>query len=267
MQPAGKRILLSFDVEEFDMPLEYNCSISVDEQFAIGFEGLSVLMPMLEKFTGQHTFFTTANFAQRFPETIKAISQKHEIASHTYYHSYFVPQHLASSRITLEAVTGKPVHGLRMPRMAPVNMADVYAAGYRYDSSLNPTWLPGRYNNLSKPRVLFRDEQVVRVPASVTPVTRIPLFWLSFKNLPYGVFKQLVMQALNKDGYVCLYFHPWEFADITGYNIPFYTKRDCRSTLLIKLQRLIKDLSQVAVLTTISQYLDEVFYKKPVIKN
>ena len=32
----NRRILLSFDVEEFDMPLEYNFKISAEEQMQVG---------------------------------------------------------------------------------------------------------------------------------------------------------------------------------------------------------------------------------------
>ena len=37
----NRRILLSFDVEEFDMPLEYGFPIPPDQQMEIGKKGLS----------------------------------------------------------------------------------------------------------------------------------------------------------------------------------------------------------------------------------
>jgi peptidoglycan/xylan/chitin deacetylase (PgdA/CDA1 family) len=233
---------MSFDVEEFDMPLEYNQNLSIDEQMETGFKGLQATMSVINGADVPCTFFTTANFANWFPDSIRQISRKHEIASHTFYHSQYKPADLLQSRLELENITGQPVYGLRMPRLMKVPMQDVIQAGYSYDSSVNPTWIPGRYNDLSLPRTVYYDENMLRVPASVSARLRIPLFWLAFKNMPYSVFKYLAIQALRKDGYLCLYFHPWEFTDIWEFEIPGYAKRWSGEKLQHRLYRLIKDL-------------------------
>lgn len=233
------KILLSFDVEEFDMPLEYNNLISDQEQFEIGKKGLDVIMPILKDPQVITTLFTTANFAIKYPDTILDLSHQHEIGSHTFYHSNFTTEHLTTSKLKLEEITKKPIMGLRMPRMKQVSVIDIINAGYQYDSSINPTWLPGRYNNLNLPRTVYYQDGLKRIPASVTPTFRIPLFWLSFKNLPYKIFLKLALQTLRRDGYLALYFHPWEFTDISGYDLPKYTTRGCHLELYDKLQRFI----------------------------
>jgi hypothetical protein len=134
-------------------------------------------------------------------------------------------------------------------------MEAVREAGYQYDSSVNPTWLPGRYNNLNLPRTMYEDHGMIRIPASVSPLLRIPLFWLSFKNLPYSTFRWLTLQTLKKDGYVCLYFHPWEFTDIENYGLPGFTKKDHGAPLLDKLYRLLKDLASEAEAITMHDWL------------
>jgi peptidoglycan/xylan/chitin deacetylase (PgdA/CDA1 family) len=247
--------LLSFDVEEFDMPLEYNQAISANEQMEVGKRGLDALIPLWEKYNLTTTLFTTANFAQTFPDAIKALATKHEIASHTFYHSDFKNEHLLQSRVLLEEISGSKVTGLRMPRMRKVEMAEVIRAGYDYDSSINPTFLPGRYNNFHLPRTVYRDDNMVRMPASVSPLARLPLFWLGFKNYPYWLFLKLCEQTFKKDGYLCLYFHPWEFTDISNYNMPSYTKKPNGKILLERLERLINDLSKYSDFTTIQDYL------------
>jgi hypothetical protein len=146
--------------------------------------------------------------------------------------------------------------------MRYVAMSDVRKAGYSYDSSMNPTWIPGRYNHLNKPRTLYYDQDILRVPASVSPHLRIPLFWLAFKNMPYAIFKKLAIQTLQHDGYLCLYFHPWEFIDISQYKIPDYTKRWSGEQLQHRLYRLIKDLAKEGDFTTTRQMI---LMKKPVI--
>ncbi|RYZ17074.1 MAG: DUF3473 domain-containing protein [Chitinophagaceae bacterium] len=238
-------LLLTFDVEEFDMPLEYGQSVPEAEQLQVGREGLRAVQSLLEAYPQvRGTFFTTANYAQHDEEGVRALAQKHEIASHTFYHSHFDVPDLLSSRETLEAISGQMVSGLRMPRMRPVEMSDVLAAGYTYDSSVNPCWLPGRYDNRHLPRNPYNEEGMLRFPASVTPRLRIPLFWLSFKNFPYPLFRSWVKATLKKDGYACLYFHPWEFIRLDSYKIPGYTKARAGQPLQDRLRRLIEDFSE-----------------------
>ncbi len=248
-------ILLSFDVEEFDMPLEYGFSISAEEQMKIGKLGLDAMLPIVDEVPC--TMFTTANFAVHFPNDIKQMGLKHEIASHTYFHSSFENKDLLQSRIVLEEISGKPVIGLRMPRMRKVEMSEVKQAGYLYDSSINPTWIPGRYNNFHLPRTLYLEEGMKRLPASVTPNFRLPLFWLAFKNFPYAMFKKLAIKTLKKDGYICLYFHPWEFVDINNYSLPGFTRRLCGEPLQHRLHLLIADLKSEGEFSTIQNWIQQ----------
>lgn len=247
----NRQVLLSFDVEEFDMPLEYQFNIPVDEQMRIGIEGLNAIMPILE--TVPSTLFTTANFANHYPERISKLALSHEIASHTFYHTAYETADLLKSRLRLEEISGQKITGLRMPRMRPVLMEDVKAAGYTYDSSINPTWLPGRYNNFHLPRTVYTENGIKRIPASVSPGIRIPLFWLSFKNMPYALYLKLCRQTIAKDGYICLYFHPWEFTPIEQFGLPGYTRRWCGPALVERLLQLVKELSKDADFETMNQ--------------
>lgn len=236
------KILLSFDVEEFDMPLEYGFNISLNQQMQVGKAGLDKLMPILQDPTIQTTLFTTANFANHYPELIQQLAYQHEIASHTFYHSSYATEDLKASRERLSEIIQKEVVGLRMPRMKQVPVADKIQAGYTYDASIHPTWIPGRYNNLHLPRKLYLDEGLFRVPASVSTFLRIPLFWLSFKNFPYALYLQLALHTLKQEGFLSLYFHPWEFVDIQSFGLPRYATKGCQSVLFEKLNQLIRDL-------------------------
>lgn len=253
----NRRILLSFDVEEFDMPLEYQFPIPAEEQLRVGKQGLDAIQPLLSDSAIAATLFTTAHFAMHFPEAIQQLGKQHEIASHTFYHSEFTDEHLRLSRQKLEEISGKKVTGLRMPRMRQVAMEEVKKAGYTYDSSVNPTWLPGRYNNLHLPRTLYTDAGMLRIPASVSPLIRMPLFWLSFKNLPYTVFRMLTLQTLRRDGYICLYFHPWEFTDIENYGLPGFTKKMNGPPLLERLDKLVRDLKPEGDFTTMNSFIQQ----------
>jgi hypothetical protein len=249
-------VLLSFDLEEFDIPNEYGASLQTAEQLSVSQKGMYHLMPLLNSLQIQSTFFTTAFYAQQNEAQVKEIAGRHEIASHNFYHSSFKETDIAASRKVLAAISGQTIAGFRMPRLAPVNKKIIADAGYLYDSSLNPTWLPGRYNNLNKPRTLFRQDNLWIMPSSVTPILRIPLFWIAFKNLPLSFIKRCSLQALKKDNYLSLYFHPWEFTDLSAYkNMPFYTRKLSGQQLLDKLAAYLEWLTSLASFSTIESFI------------
>lgn len=231
-------ILLSFDIEEFDTPTEYGATISVQEQIKLSARGTRNILDLLHTHQIKATFFCTANFAIHQPDLIKEMIQEgHEVASHGYYHSSFEIKDLATSRKALEELTGKQIHGFRMARMMPVDEAEIAKAGYHYNSSLNPTFIPGRYSNWSEPRTFFHKENVLQIPASVSPLLRIPLFWLSFHNFPKGLYRFLCDRTLKKDGYLNIYFHPWEFIDLRdkSLQLPFIIRNNSGEKMIERL--------------------------------
>lgn len=256
MKNRDRHILLTFDVEEFDLPLNYGIKICPDEQMAVGEKGLCAISEILDHKKSNCTLFTTANFALKYPSQIADLSIDHEIASHTFFHSSFKREDLKNSREVLEGIISKKVYGMRMPRMQKIESGWIKGAGYSYDSSVNPTWIPGRYNNYRMPRTLYEENGITRVPASVSANFRIPLFWLAFKNFPYSYFKRLALQALKKDDYLSLYFHPWEFVDLSAYNVPIIIKRKSGLQMLDKLKKLIEDFRAEGEFSTIQSFIE-----------
>lgn len=222
-------VLLSFDIEEFDMPLEYKGRIPFEKQISISQTGLERILNILKKHQVKATFFSTVVFAENSRPLIeRLLNEGHELASHTWFHSDFEEKHLKESKDRLEELFSAKVTGLRMPRMMPVSKNAVEDAGYSYNSSINPTFLPGRYNNLKVSRTYFKEGKVTQIPASVSPNFRIPLFWLSFHNFPLSFYKKLASDTLKKDRYLNVYFHPWEFAEIKdeAFKLPGFTVKN-----------------------------------------
>ncbi|WP_395059829.1 polysaccharide deacetylase family protein [Flavobacterium sp.] len=236
-------ILLSFDIEEFDMPFEYGKKISFDEQIAISIQGTIAILDLLQKHDVKSTFFSTVTFAINAPDVIKRIiAEGHEMASHSYYHSDFKVEHLLESRLKLEEITNTKVIGYRMPRMYPVDEKEIFKAGYLYNSSINPTYLPGRYNHLDKPRTYFKQEGVWQIPASVSPIIRFPLFWLSFHNLPLWLYQFLVKWTIKKDNYLNIYFHPWEFTNLKQpekFGFPGYVSKNSGKQMIARFDKML----------------------------
>ena len=77
-------LLITMDLEEFDIPSEYGQKLDQDEQMAVSLEGLKNLLPIFEKHKVKVTFFTTENWALQNVEIMQYIAQNHEVASHAF---------------------------------------------------------------------------------------------------------------------------------------------------------------------------------------
>ncbi|MCF7792093.1 MAG: polysaccharide deacetylase family protein [Victivallales bacterium] len=254
-----KNIFLSFDVEEFDIPAEYGLKISKDKQFETSLEGLHMILKLLDSFNIRVTMFTTATVALRNRDLIKRISETHEIASHGYDHRELTEYGIKKSKEVLEEITDKPVIGIRSPRLQKLDSSILKKYGYKYNSSENPIYLPGRYNNFFNKRIAYFDRNnILNIPASASPIIRFPLFWLAFKNLPLSIIKFFSAWTLAYDKYLNIYFHPWEFTDISGYNLPKIVKRISGNDMLNKLTNYISFLNDKAEFIKIEDF----YYKK-----
>ena len=170
------KLLLSFDIEEFDLPEEYGAAISADDKFEISRKGTAAILDLLRETGTKATFFTTGEFAIRYPELIlQMAADRHEVASHGMNHTTFEVADLQKSKAVLEEISGQAVTGFRMARLAPVDKAEIKTAGYIYESSLNPIWLPGHYCNLRAPLLPFQENcGLWQFPVSAIPGIRFP---------------------------------------------------------------------------------------------
>lgn len=239
-----KTILLSFDVEEFDSPHDCGQVLPLEDQLAVTTAGMLPLIERLETVQCRATFFTTANYAEHEAALIRGVADHHEIASHGYFHASFEIADLARSRAVLQRISGQPVFGFRRARLQHTDHAAITAAGYRYNSSENPIWLPGRYNNLRRPRAAYRSGNLLNIPISASPHLRIPLFWLACKNFPMPLLRRAAARALRADGYLNIFFHPWEFTDLDRWRLPWYVKHRSGTPMLDRLSGFLAWLSR-----------------------
>jgi len=237
-------ILLGFDIEEFDLPLENNGKISFEDQLNTSESGANSVLDLLAKHNIKATFFCTVNFVKNRPEVLQRIVHEgHEVASHGCFHNVFLPGDYKKSKDALDELSGGNLVGFRMARMQPVDFEEMKNAGYLYDSSLNPTFIPGRYNNL-KMSYLWHlvSNGLVEIPSSVTPQFRVPLFWLSFHNFPLELYFYFLNRVLKDRGYAVLYFHPWEFTNLNEFperNISYIIRRNSGEKMIIRFEKML----------------------------
>lgn len=261
-------ILLSFDIEEFDAPQEYGGRIDFPTQIRISEEGLDRILALLARNDVKATFFVTANFAENSPASVRRIvAEGHELASHGYYHSRTYEGELADAKRELERIARVTVRGYRSPRMSGADDDALRCAGYRYNSSMNPTYLPGRYNNLKEPRSIFLRSGIVQIPSSVSARLRLPLFWLALHNFPLRLYLFLCRGALHRDGYLNVYFHPWEFSDELcrkEFRMPWIIRRNSGRDMERRLERVIRSLGKRGYsFSTLSAFVHDKFGLQP----
>lgn len=228
IKPGEKNLLLTFDVEEFDLPADLGKPIAESLCEETAHRGLRALLSFLQRYRLISTCFVTGAIASQCPQEILSLTQIGcEVASHGPSHRPPDPHRteaelaleLGETRQALEQLTNQPVWGFRSPRFAPVPISRLTAAGFRYDSSLHPTWVPGRYNGLLDKTDVHVQQGILRIPVTVTPVIRWPLSWIWFRNTPSGLRRGLSELVFRSTKTLCIYFHSWEFVDLASLDM------------------------------------------------
>ena len=255
-------ILLSFDTEEFDVPKEQGVDIDLKHAMNVSREGTCAILDILKEEKVKATFFCTTTFAQNAPDVMqRIIDEGHEVASHGCDHTNPCAEDVSKSKPILEDLTGQKIVGYRQPRMFPVSDEDIEHQGYKYNSSLHPAFIPGRYMHLSEPRTPFFRGSVLEIPASVTPWFRLPVFWLACHNYPFWLYKKLCRWTHNHDGQFVIYFHPWEFINLSAHpewKIPFIIRRNAGEGMKRRLRELIKTFkADEAEFITYAEFTDK----------
>ncbi|MFH0831819.1 MAG: polysaccharide deacetylase family protein [archaeon] len=245
-----KKILLTFDLEEFDLPLEFKEKISFSEQIEISRKGFSEILKLLNQHKISATFFVTASFALANKKALRQLADKHEIGLHGLVHKddyrhmkeEDALKRLSKGKKIVERIIGKKIIGFRAPRFHIKKIKLLPTIGIKYDSSLHPTYIPGRYNNFFTERKIHRHGKLVEVPVSVTSLLRLPLFWFVFRNFSLFYSKFCTRWCFLDSDYVMLLFHPWEFVNLNElrFRLPAFIRRDTGKVLFSKLDSYIK---------------------------
>lgn len=257
----NKKGLLSFDLEEFDLPEQYSQILDEKTKLTISLGGLNKLLALLDSLNARATFFTTSFFASKNKLLVNQISKKHEIACHGEFHSdsYLHEKDflkIARAKKQIEAIIGKKIMGFRAPRLEIKNISKLADLGFKYDSSLHPTWAPGKYFNIFKKRKIHKIGKVIEVPLSTLPVVRAPINWFIFRNFPRW-YRHLFakLNPLCSD-YLMLLFHPWEFADLSEFSLPkSLTKNTGDSLVTLLKDYLVKCRKNKFTFETFSTFL------------
>jgi len=260
-----KKLLFTVDLEEFDGTKTKNeCSE----------KGFKSLYEVIQKNKIRTTFFVTWTFAVKNQEIIKKlITDGHEVACHAYAHSDRYNQmseknayeKISLAKKSLEKQFGIKVYGFRAPQMSYPSYKILKDVGFKYDSSLHPTFLPGFHNELSRSRKIEVINGLTILPISTVPFLRVPFSWIWFRNFILLYTKLCSLLCYLAEDYVNIYFHPWDFCELNEYKIDLgkenkiieylYVKNTGKKAL-IKLDKYFKWINKKRIKSmTIREYL------------
>lgn len=226
-------VSITIDCEEWNSPFLRGKKDTDHNSTVFSRLGNEALLRLFKERGIKATFFITGYFAECEPEQVRRIMEEgHEVAAHGYEHHYRGREFdmyadVLKAKKVLEKITGVKVKGFRSPQaqysLELLRILD--KAGYEYDSSLHPAYLPGYYNHTRRPLRLHKPHselKITEIPIAVMPRTRLPIVWMFMRNI--GVwYTQLGVDALEKRGINAnLYFHSWEFVAMKSKKVPFY---------------------------------------------
>lgn len=232
-QRSFHKFFLSFDVEEFTFPEERG-QLSQEERemaFSYGREGMKIIMSILKRQKIIATFFCTYEFFCKYPEVMKEVKKMGgEIGLHGYKHGddycsmneKEIIESLCFAKKEMEKRIGVKIYGFRGPGFRAPSLKILEKVGFEYDSSLHPTYVPGKYNHLFQSRNICQKDNIWEIPISVVPGLRMPFSWIWFRNFPLEYAKMCTLLNIYSSSYTLLYFHPWEFVDLQEKKYPYH---------------------------------------------
>lgn len=246
----ARTFCLTFDVEEFDLPDEVGVRIDPGQRREIERSGVERLLQLCGQL-GPLTCFVTGAFALEYGDLVGRLAAAGcDIACHGLEHADRYPDfsrdelvtRLREARRILQDASGQEVSGHRGPRFTPAPEQALLEAGFCHDSSVHPTWVPGRYNHLGHTLTPTRSAGGLwQLPVTVMPRTRLPLSWIWLRNMPAPML-DLCLRRLVRDApeLICLYLHPWELCDLNraAPGLPWPLRRNTGDTLAARLLHL-----------------------------
>lgn len=222
--------ILSFDIEEWFHLLDNVSTKSVNSwsNYEVRIhKNMDIIFDVLETTNTNATFFILGWIAEKYPEIVKAISQRgYEIASHTHSHQLVYEQSKESFREdvtksikTIEDISGKKVEMFRAPGFSITEQNKwafevLYELGITTDCSVFPS---GRAHGgmpsygISKPSILkYNGIQLKEFPINTHTIFGKKIIYSGggyFRLTPYKLLKRWT----SKDDYVMSYFHPRDF--------------------------------------------------------
>lgn len=224
--------ILTFDTEEWFHLLDFDATRTCEQwkNYPVRiYDNVDRILDILESTNNKATFFIVGWIAKTYPEVVRKISQKYEIASHGFNHQLVWQQtpaqfkeDLSSSIKLLEDISGKKIRYYRAPGFS-IGKQQLWAleiiqeCGIEIDCSIFAAHAShGGMKNFGKsvPSIIkYKDLTIKEMPVSIKNIFYKYILFSTggyFRFYPYGLIRHWTKQ-MQKEDYFLAYFHPRDF--------------------------------------------------------
>jgi len=230
LEETSKKFFVTIDIEN-DLG-----TVSEEKTFRGINEGLSLFLEILDDLNVSATFFFVGEVAENFPEVVKEVNKRHEVACHGLYHEVITKLDVTTRyryvnrnvRIIQEITNRKPL-GFRAVNFVTDNniFSMLDELDFKYDSSVLPAYplfrkyegFKGKAPNLpyNPSRSNYRkagDLKIIEMPVSVLPIFNLPWVGTHIRMRGKSIYK--LSASLYKPSYILLVLHSWDFIELKG---------------------------------------------------
>jgi hypothetical protein len=182
----------------FTIDIEPDFSGLLKKDVYYGRQNLLKLENIVKKNDIKLTAFVTGKTLEDNPEILSFLeAMKAEIECHSYAHKVDHGTKIEERGIrTFEKLVGRLPYGYRAPEGIITKKEALFldSKGIKFDSSISPALLPGRYNHLNFSVQPFKitGSNLLELPLPVVPMLRIPFNFSFVQLLGFGTFSLLL---------------------------------------------------------------------------
>ena len=249
--------LINFDMDSWWASLGMVNKVIKRENDIIIEKSIPRILKLLNSYNIKSTFFVLGPDVENQTELYKKIIKEgHEIGNHTYSHFHDlkkgqtrkIKEEIKKSHDIIQDKLKVTPIGFRAPnysfskKLIPL----LKKAGYIYDSSIVPTFIPYYYPfhwlfKSTKPNKLYTTKNnqrfsLLEIPISVSPLTKIPMTG-TFVKLLGERWLEWNTKLLKKTGFININFHARDFVPDLPIqnNMPFFVYKNNKNiTYLLK---------------------------------
>jgi peptidoglycan/xylan/chitin deacetylase (PgdA/CDA1 family) len=169
-------------------------TMDLEESFDVGsptverqvFDHLEDYIDRIQRWDIPVSMFVVGRTVEQYPEMIRRLDAALDVEFHLHSHTHDmsgeadIEGEICRGIDAFESVLGRRPVGYRAPRylVTGPDLEALSAAGFEFDSSICPSYRPGVYDHLDKPREPFYpavSPDLLELPISVHPQLRVPI--------------------------------------------------------------------------------------------
>ncbi len=238
-----RMILLTFNIVNPEIPFDLKEAVTEQELLNKTKDGTFKILHILDKYLFQATFFVEASLVEKLPELLQTIVKKgHELSL---INKNSDQEEMEKAKLFAEEITGKRVRGLRQFPGNRLNSTIVKNLGFIYRSPIDYANIFFYKNTLEKKMAKEVDEMML-VPESVSPYSRVPYNDFTFQMIPLFFYENMINETLKKEDYVMVYLDSWQFVELnhSKFGLPLYRKYNLGKQMENKLDRFLLFLEE-----------------------